>query len=115
MPTLVRSTIRARCIHPSSTQLASSGPVHGCRRASVAARRAPRARSRNPEAVGPFVGHRRNLDGASIACAHDMATRGTRVQWIGIGAAPMFEGIQTVTVNPDAHVPTEAAPEWLVT
>ncbi|HEX7835983.1 MAG TPA: amylo-alpha-1,6-glucosidase [Kofleriaceae bacterium] len=44
-----------------------------------------------------------------------MATRGTTVQWIGVGAAPMFEGIQSVTVNPDAQVATEGAPEWLVT
>jgi predicted glycogen debranching enzyme len=44
-----------------------------------------------------------------------MASRGTEVQWIGVGAPPIFEGIQSVTVNPDAQVATEGAPEWLVT
>ena len=41
--------------------------------------------------------------------------RTTSVQWIGIGTAPIFEGIQSTTVNPDAQVATEGAPEWLVT
>ncbi len=44
-----------------------------------------------------------------------MATRSTKVEWIGIGAPSIYEGIQEVTVNPDAQVATEGAPEWLVT
>src|SRR5688572_23603889 len=53
----------------------------------------------------------------SVHCtsARTMMTRGTTVQWIGVGAAPMFEGIQSVTVDPDTEVAPEAAPEWLVT
>jgi predicted glycogen debranching enzyme len=44
-----------------------------------------------------------------------MATRTTRIDWVGIGAPSIYEGIQSVTVNPDAQVATEGAPEWLVT
>jgi predicted glycogen debranching enzyme len=46
-----------------------------------------------------------------------MVTTNTRVQWIGMGAAPNpgFESLQSVTMNPDAEVALEAAPEWLVT
>ena len=39
----------------------------------------------------------------------------TTVQWIGIGAPPRFEGIQSVTVDPDVDAGTEGAAEWLVT
>jgi predicted glycogen debranching enzyme len=39
----------------------------------------------------------------------------TTVQWIGIGSPPRFEGIQSVTVDPDRDAGTEGAAEWLVT
>ena len=42
----------------------------------------------------------------------------TTLRWIGLGSAPTTEGIQSVTVNPDANASTaitEGAPEWLVT
>src|SRR5215510_6998035 len=44
-----------------------------------------------------------------------MAHKGTTLQWIGVGASPSGEGVKSVTVNPDARVPSEGAPEWLVT
>src|SRR5215831_12110773 len=44
-----------------------------------------------------------------------MAHRGTTLQWIGVGASPSSEGIKCVTVNPDALVPSQGLPEWLVT
>src|SRR5215467_13100785 len=42
-------------------------------------------------------------------------TTATTLRWIGIGAAPGLEGIQSATVDPDATMSTEGAPEWLVT
>src|SRR5215467_15012041 len=44
-----------------------------------------------------------------------MAHKGTTLQWIGVGASPSGEGVKSVTVNPDARVASEGAPEWLVT
>ena len=42
-----------------------------------------------------------------------MAEKGTRLRWIGVGAQPAIEGIQSTTVDPDTQLPSEAAPEWL--
>src|SRR5262245_26659685 len=39
---------------------------------------------------------------------------GTTLRWTGVGASPSIEG-KSVTVNPDTLVPSEGAPEWLVT
>jgi hypothetical protein len=40
----------------------------------------------------------------------------TTLRWIGVGAAPTIEGIQSVTFDPDtAAAASEGAPEWLVT
>src|SRR5262245_13557080 len=39
----------------------------------------------------------------------------TTLRWIGAGALPAIEGIQSTTVDPDAKLTTEGAPEWLVT
>src|SRR5262245_35463994 len=39
----------------------------------------------------------------------------TTLRWIGVGAPPAVEGVQSVTVDPDANLGTEGAPEWLVT
>jgi glycogen debranching enzyme-like protein len=44
-----------------------------------------------------------------------MATTETTITWSGIGAPSRLSGIQSTTVNPDAQVATEGAPEWLVT
>jgi predicted glycogen debranching enzyme len=44
-----------------------------------------------------------------------MTRHATALRWIGVGAEPEVAGIQSTTVNPDAQVATEAAPEWLVT
>jgi predicted glycogen debranching enzyme len=44
-----------------------------------------------------------------------MADRGTKLRWIGVGAQPTIEGIQSTTVDPDTELASEAAPEWLVT
>src|SRR5215831_12263893 len=44
-----------------------------------------------------------------------MAHLGTTLRWIGVGASQSNEGIKSVTVNPDTRVPSEEAPEWLVT
>jgi len=37
------------------------------------------------------------------------------VRWIGLGDSPIVEGIQSVTVDPDADVASEGTAEWLVT
>ena len=37
------------------------------------------------------------------------------VRWVGVGASPTIEGIQSVTVDPDADVASEGTAEWLVT
>ncbi len=42
-------------------------------------------------------------------------TTSTTLRWIGVGAPPAAEGIQSATVNPDVRVASEGAPEWLVT
>jgi len=39
----------------------------------------------------------------------------TTLRWIGVGAAPAVEGIQSVTVDPDRTAASEGAPEWLIT
>ena len=39
----------------------------------------------------------------------------TTLRWIGIGSPSTIEGIQSVTVDPDATIASEGAPEWLVT
>ena len=39
----------------------------------------------------------------------------TTLRWIGVGAPPAVEGIQSTTVDPDIDVASEGAPEWLVT
>ena len=39
----------------------------------------------------------------------------TTLRWIGVGAAPAIEGIQSVTFDPDTTEASEGAPEWLVT
>src|SRR5262245_9708187 len=39
----------------------------------------------------------------------------TALRWIGVGAPPGIEGIQSVTVDPDTTMASEGAPEWLVT
>ena len=39
----------------------------------------------------------------------------TTFRWVGIGAPPPAEGIQTTTVDPDTRAASEGAPEWLVT
>src|SRR5262245_45069308 len=39
----------------------------------------------------------------------------TTLRWIGIGAPSTIEGIQSVTVDPDATTASAGAPEWLVT
>src|SRR6516165_4511467 len=44
-----------------------------------------------------------------------MAHKGTTLRWTGAGATPSTEGTESVTVNPDVRVPSEGAPEWLVT
>src|SRR6476620_1908268 len=44
-----------------------------------------------------------------------MADRKTTLRWIGVGAEPTIEGIQTTTLNPDTAIASEGAPEWLVT
>src|SRR5262245_41622966 len=44
-----------------------------------------------------------------------MAHMGTTLRWTGVGASPSIEGTKSVTVNPDALVASEGAPEWLVT
>jgi predicted glycogen debranching enzyme len=42
-------------------------------------------------------------------------TTSTTLRWIGVGAPPAAEGIQSSTVNPDVREASEGAPEWLVT
>ena len=37
------------------------------------------------------------------------------MEWVGIGTPSRFEGIQSITVNPDTQAAAEGAPEWLVT
>jgi predicted glycogen debranching enzyme len=44
-----------------------------------------------------------------------MSDRGTKLRWIGVGAQPTIEGIQSTIVDPDTQLVFEAAPEWLVT
>jgi len=44
-----------------------------------------------------------------------MSDRRTKLRWIGVGAQPTIEGIQSTTVDPDTQLAFEAAPEWLVT
>jgi predicted glycogen debranching enzyme len=39
----------------------------------------------------------------------------TTLRWIGVGAPPSIEGIQSNTVDPDTNVASEGAQEWLVT
>jgi len=41
--------------------------------------------------------------------------RRTTLRWIGVGAQPTIEGIQSTTVDPDTQLASEGAPEWLVT
>ncbi|HYR91010.1 MAG TPA: amylo-alpha-1,6-glucosidase [Terriglobia bacterium] len=44
-----------------------------------------------------------------------MVQRRTTLRWIGVGAQPTIEGIQSTTVDPDTQLASEGAPEWLVT
>src|SRR5215470_2497300 len=44
-----------------------------------------------------------------------MAPMGTTLRWTAVGASQSIEGTKSVTVNPDALVGSEGAPEWLVT
>jgi hypothetical protein len=44
-----------------------------------------------------------------------MVQRRTTLRWIGVGAQSTIQGIQSTTVDPDAQLASEAAPEWLVT
>src|SRR5262245_4471238 len=44
-----------------------------------------------------------------------MAHMGTTLRWTGVDTSPSTAGLKSVTVNPDALVASEGAPEWLVT
>src|SRR5215813_11439200 len=44
-----------------------------------------------------------------------MAHMGTTLRWPGVSDTPSTEGTKPVTVNPDARLASQAAPEWLVT
>src|SRR5689334_21496236 len=39
----------------------------------------------------------------------------TSLRWVGVGAPPSVEEIQSVTAYHDQTIATEGAPEWLVT